>query len=257
MSSLKPLPFAEALAFWAGKIKIGPKAFKELSDNGKTVAFAVSRIAAGDELNTVYRLLGDALEKGTTFREFQAGAADILERRGWAGKNEWKARSIFDTNVNSALNAGQYQVLNRNRDIFPYWQYSAINDARTSDFCRWMRNRVFAADDPVWRKIWPPNHHSCRSTVIGLTADQVIERGLTVETRNPLGQQVTVVEGGETRVVTLSPADGFASNPGEVWLQTIAEVAREKVDGYPPALAALVLQELLTDNDVALLFGER
>ena len=251
---LEPAPFSEAVAYWLDKIKVGPKDFAELSDRGKAIAFAVSRIAKGDELDTVYRLLHEALIHGTTFEDFQAGAGDIFTRRGWSGGSAWKVESIFRTNIQSAYNAGQYQVLDRNRDMFPYWQYSAILDSRTSDFCRYMNGRVFPADSPVWSSSFPPNHFSCRSTVIGLTPEDIRDRGLVVESDNPLGKQVTIADGEETRTVELNPDKGFRANVGEVWLDTIADVSRNKVAGYlHAAIAQAVLEDLLTGSDYDIL----
>lgn len=252
MKRLEPLPFKEALTFWADKIKIGPKDFLELSDNAKTIAFAVSRIAIGDELNTVYRLLEDSLSNGTGFETFKAGASDILERRGWTGRNAYKAEGIFRTNIQSAFNAGQFQVLDRNRDIFPYWQYSAIEDSRTSPFCRFMNNKVYPADHPIWERIFPPNHYSCRSTVVGLTAEQVAGDGLTVEQEDFVGKEVALSDG---EVVVISPDEGFLSNPGKVWKESIGRFADKKLADYPSALSLLVLQELLTSKDVSVLLN--
>ena len=67
----------------------------------------------------------------------------------------------------------------------PYWQYDAVNDSHTRPSHLAMDGRVFPADSPVWDTWYPPNGFRCRCTVTTLSARQVKERGLKVETEAP------------------------------------------------------------------------
>ena len=253
---LEPLPFLEALAFWADKIQLGPKDFAALSDRAKALAFGVSRIAIGDELNTVYTLFQRALSDGLTLEEFRAESGDIFERRGWTGRNAWKVDSIFRTNIQSAYNAGKYQSLMRNLDIFPYWMYSAIDDDRVRQTHHAMDNRVWPADHPIWASWFPPNGFMCRCTVIGLTEEQVISRGLIVETDIPTGSlPIYDTDGNVTGNVPMAPDEGFAVNPGQVWLQTFGDYADRKLGTFADLLKQAALADLLTSQDMALLLS--
>jgi len=252
---LEPLPFLEAIAYWENKVKISPKAFAALSDRAKTLAFGVARIAQGDELNTVYSMLDKAIRDGLSFEEFKLGTGDIFDRRGWSGSHAWKVDSIFRTNIQTAYNAGHYQQLVKDVDIFPYWMYSAIDDHRTRPTHAAMDNRVWPADHPVWATWFPPNGFLCRCSVIGLTEQHVRSGDITVETDDPTGQTVPILDddGRQAGSTVLRPDKGFAVNPGEVWAESIAEYAKDKLAGYPDALRRMVLAELITDHDFALL----
>jgi len=46
------------------------------------------------------------------------------------------------------------------------FQYSAVLDEHTTDICSSLNGSVYAADDPVWGSITPPNHFNCRSLLI-------------------------------------------------------------------------------------------
>jgi len=35
-----------------------------------------------------------------------------------------------------------------------------------TDICAGLDGKIYLADDPIWDTIWPPNHFSCRSTVV-------------------------------------------------------------------------------------------
>jgi len=51
------------------------------------------------------------------------------------------------------------------------YQYSAILDDRTTEFCEEMNNRIFKAGDIG--DIEPPNHFNCRSRLIPITIDEI------------------------------------------------------------------------------------
>ena len=91
---LTPLPMAEAQAFWADKVQLGPGEFAKLSAEAKVKAFAVSGIARGDELTTVFEAIRRAIDQGTTLADFKKECGAIFERRGWTGKRTWRVDNI-------------------------------------------------------------------------------------------------------------------------------------------------------------------
>ena len=70
MIELTPLPMTEAQQFWADKVQLGPGEFAKLSAEAKVRAFAVSGIAKGEELNTVFTAMQRAIDQGTTLEQF-------------------------------------------------------------------------------------------------------------------------------------------------------------------------------------------
>lgn len=226
MITLDPLPMTEAQTFWRDKIQLGPGEFAKLSAEARVRAFAVSGIARGDELATVFAALFRAIDQGTTLEEFKRDCAGIFERRGWTGKRAWRIDNIFRTNIQTAYNVGQYKQLAEARDVLPVWQYSAINDARTRPTHRAMDGRAWPADHPMWDVWFPPNGYRCRCSVIGLTAGQARERGLRVEEQDPTHTLVEPTDpetGARLPARQLLPDPGFAHNPGKVVYGGMAE----------------------------------
>lgn len=248
MISFDPLPMAEAQAFWRDKVQMGPGAFSKLSAEAKVKAFAVSGIAKGDELATVFTAMQKAIDQGTTLAEFKKDCAEIFERRGWTGKRAWRIDNIFRTNIQTAYNIGHYRQLREAGDLFPFWQYSAVNDGRTRPTHRAMGGRVWPADHPIWNIWFPPNGYRCRCSVIGITRRQAERRGVTVETDDPtngLIEPIDPVTGNRMPARQLIPDPGFAHNPGKVWLEGLGEVYADRIMAWPEALRRPALQDLL------------
>ena len=219
MLKLEPLPMEEAQAFWQGKTRISAREFARLTDTAKVKAFAVSGIAKGDELDTVFLALKKAIDQGSTLEEFKADCADIFERRGWTGKRTWRVDNIFRTNIQTAYNVGQYKQLMEDQATLPVWQYSAINDSRTRPTHLAMDGRAWPANHPMWDIWFPPNGYRCRCSVIGLTASQAASRGIEVETVDPTNTLIEPIDpltGNRMPARQLLPDPGFKTNPGKV-----------------------------------------
>ncbi|MDN3515355.1 MAG: phage minor head protein [Candidatus Brocadia sp.] len=161
MLDLRPLPMEDAIAFWKDKYLLSPGQYRQLSDEAKTRAFAISGIAKGDELSTVFAAMQRAIEEGTTFDEFKKAAGDIFARRGWTGKAAWRVETIFRTNIQTAYSVGRYKEMVAVKRDRPYWQYSAVNDSRTRPTHWAMNGKVFPADHPFWDTWYPPNGYNC------------------------------------------------------------------------------------------------
>jgi SPP1 gp7 family putative phage head morphogenesis protein len=241
------LPMRGAQAFWRDKVQVEPEVFKAIADEAKGRAFAVSGIAKGDELNTVFQALQRAIDNGTTFEDFQDECVETFARRGWNGKNPWRVANIFSTNIQTAYNVGRYDQLQQEKDILPYWMYDAINDGVVRPTHRDMDGRVYPVDHPIWNSWYPPNGYGCRCSVSGLTREQVTSRGLDVATENSATGETELVNTGTGAVREVSPVSpdvGFDSNPGKDWWQQTDKIIRERLKTYPPELASLVEAEL-------------
>ncbi len=231
MIDLRPLPMEEARQFWAGKVILGPGEFAQLSAEAKVRAFAVSGIARGDELSTVFAALQKAINQGTGFDRFKEEAAEILQRRGWTGRRAWRIDNIFRTNIQTAYSVGRYQQMMEVADARPYWQYSAVNDSRTRPTHAAMDRKVFRHDHPFWDSWYPPNGFRCRCGVITLSEDDVREHGLEIEERDPTGKLIEPVDpltGRKLPARLMMPDHGFKNHPGKAAWGGLAEA-----DGRP------------------------
>jgi SPP1 gp7 family putative phage head morphogenesis protein len=234
--TLEALPMQEAIAFWKDKIQLGPAAFAKLDNEARLKAFAVSGIAKGDELSSVYQALQRAIEDGISYGEFKKQCAEIFARRGWSGKREWRVQNIFRTNIQTAYNAGRWQRQKERTGSFPYLMYNAVNDRRTRPTHRAMDGKVFPAEHPFWDTWYPPNGFRCRCSVLSLTEGQVKRRGLTVETEDPTNTAVLIphpATGEQIAMQQLLPDPGFNYHPGKAAFGGIGRVARKQFEPLP------------------------
>lgn len=252
--NLEPLPMGEAQKFWRDKVMLSPKEFKALADEAKAKAFAVSGIAKGEELATVFAALQRAIDQGISFDQFKKECGDIFERRGWTGKRAWRVDNIFRTNIQTAYNVGRYKQLQEDKDVLPYWMYSAVNDSRTRPEHLAMNGRTWPADHPVWNTWYPPNGYRCRCSVIALTATQVKNRGVKIEEKDPTGRLIEPrsPESGELMPAKqLLPDPGFDRNPGQDYWGDLAGTVEERLAQYPAQLATAVLKEMGRQKELA------
>lgn len=221
MLDFEPLPIDEAIEFWRNKVQLSPRQFAQLADEAKNLAFAVSGIAKGDELTTVFEALNRAIAQGDSFGEFKKQIREIVERRGWTGKKAWRVENIFRTNIQTAYSVGRYRQMMEVRQSRPYWQYSAVNDSRTRPTHRAMHGLVFPSDHAFWKTWYPPNGYNCRCGVVTLSKAEMEREGLKAETKDPTGKLIEPIDpktGNRMLARPLLPDPGFAHNPGEtVW----------------------------------------
>jgi len=117
---------------------------------------------------------------------------------------------VYFQNIKASQMAAKYDMLYRNRDEYPYWQYVAILDGKTRPAHLALHGKIFRADDPFWNTAFPPNGFNCRCNVKPLSSDDV--KGMKIE------------NGGS---IFFQPDKGFANNPGKdlEWIEQKQEEA--------------------------------
>ena len=237
---LKPLPMKEAMRFWADKTQLSPSQFAKLSDAAKVKAFAVSGIAKGSELTTVFEALERAISQGISFDEFKKSCGDIFARRGWAGVKAWRIDNIFRTNIQTAYNVGRYKEMMEVAPTRPYWQYSAVNDSRTRPAHIAVNGKIYRYDHKFWDTWYPPNGFRCRCGVTTLSERELNRDDLNIETDDITGHLIEPTDpatGNKMPARLLMPDPGFTHHPGKTVYSGIAE--KPAVAGIPKPFAGL------------------
>ncbi len=219
--SFEPKPFAEALAFWDGKVILKPGQFARLSNEAKVRAFAVGGMAKGQQLTTIYQALRKQMESGVSFADFKKDIAEVIQKRGWTGRKAWRVDNIFRTNLQTAYQTGRYRQMADNAANRPWWMYDAVMDGSTRPTHAAQHGKVYRHDHPFWDTWYPPNGFRCRCSVRTLSDRQLEVRGLTPETADPTGklmEPVDPVTGNKLPARLMMPDQGSAHHPGKtVW----------------------------------------
>lgn len=152
------LPMTDAQAYWDGKVAVSPAEYKAMSAESKVGAFAAAEIAKGEELYTAQRAINRAIAEGTTLADFKKDAADVFARRGWDTEKPYRIDLIFRNNVQTSYAVWQWKEINTG-NLFPFVQYSSINDSRRTPICKRLAGKIWRREDPALDTVAPLNHH--------------------------------------------------------------------------------------------------
>jgi SPP1 gp7 family putative phage head morphogenesis protein len=146
----------------------------------------ITGVMKEDILKAVKSMVFDGIKSGLT-------TADVIKNlEGYFSKYDFedlddtdvsaipgRLQTIVRTNMNDAYNQGrlaEYQDPELEGYVVAY-EYSSIIDSRTTDICDEdnLDGRIYAADDPIWSQITPPNHFNCRSTILPIVQGEQYE----------------------------------------------------------------------------------
>lgn len=160
-------------------------------------AFTVAHVARMDILQDIRGAVDEALADGQTFEAFRKDLEPALKKKGWWGRQKGinpktgaeesflagsphRLRTIYNTNMKSAWNAGREEFFQRNKKNRPYGQYVAVMDPATRHTHAELHGKVFHLDDPFWDRFTPPLDYNCRCRKRALSSAQVKRNGVKV-----------------------------------------------------------------------------
>jgi len=200
-SSVDPTNPLAAIDYFRSKALMTDEAFEEDAAANHAKSFMLAGVADLDVIDHVFRELDKSIATGTDFREFKASCKESLEN-AWGGtvaNPGWRLETIFRTNIQSAYQAGRYKEAREGQADRPYGFFSFVDDDRQSDICGDLADqfegKAIALDDPIWNKVWPPNHYNERTDVVTLTEGEALEQGVLDHEDVPDSEDVEVAEG--------------------------------------------------------------
>lgn len=206
------LPFEEAIAFAKKRIPLTDAEWAKLADADRAAAFTIAGVAKLDLLSELQEALNKALTDGSTLRDFQKTANEVLTKSGMDPLSSFQAETIFRNSVQTAYAVGRHEQMSRPAVLArrPIWVYDAIDDDSTRPAHRAMDQKAFRADDPIWATWYPPNGHRCRCSVYSLSEREASRRGIIVERGSEFLARPHEIDG---KTVNVVPDAGFATNP--------------------------------------------
>ena len=237
---LKPLPPAEAIAYFRQKGLLPSFAWEDVWQEEHARAFTVAKAMQREVLEDIRAALDEALTEGRTLEQFREQLTPILQARGWWGVQEMtdpltgeaelvqlgsprRLRTIFEVNMRSAYQAGRWERIERVKAAMPFLRYVAVQDDRTRPEHRAWHGVVLPVDDPWWNTHYPPCGWRCRCTVTQMNARTLARRGFEVTTYPPRFPMKTYTNRrtGEVTTVEGGIAPGFNFNVGRAYLNGV------------------------------------
>lgn len=125
------------------------------------------KFAAGKTLGQVQEL-NQLFRQSKSFEEFLALAQDKVDvfNRQWL-------ETEYTTAVLTGEAAATYNRLKGQTDIFPYWTYKTAGDHLVRPAHQLLEGLTLPANDPRWKKIFPPNGWKCRCYIVPRMAHEV------------------------------------------------------------------------------------
>jgi len=213
----EPLPFDEAIDYFADKVPLTKDELKKLSLKAQKKAFTVATEQKMEAISGVKVAVEKALTDGISLGEFRKNVNALFDALGVTSMNPFHVETVFRTNIQTAYSVGRWQKMTH-PDVLkerPYLEYDALDDARDSHAA--MNGKIYPADHPIWDTWYPPNGFNCRCRVNSVSKEEISEEGLTVEKDIPQ---------------FVMPDDGFENNPAADvyepdWSKYPAELRRQ------------------------------
>lgn len=215
----------QAVEFLRQKKMLAAKVFtKDLKESALARATTIARLTSAEMTKDIYQSLETAMREGKPLHQWKKELVGEFERKGWLAGHDKKIskgidgklladpktgeyfgtprrlNTIYRVNMQAAYSAARYQRLRDNVDNRPYWQYSAVGDARTRPAHLALSGKIYRYDDPFWTTFYPPNGFNCRCTVIALSDRDLARRGID-----------EVGDSSEFLVEATRPADKFGN----------------------------------------------
>lgn len=257
----------QAVEFLRQKKMLAAKVFtKDLKESALARAATIARLSSAEMTKDIYQSLETAMREGKPLHQWKKELVGEFKRKGWLAGHDKKIskgidgklladpktgeyfgtprrlNTIYRVNMQAAYSAARYQRLRDNVDNRPYWQYSAVGDARTRPAHLALSGKIYRYDDPFWTTFYPPNGFNCRCTVIALSDRDLARRGIgevgdssefLVEATRPADKF-----GNKEKTVGFKLADGTVRIADKGFDYNVGRISyKPNLDLYPEKLA--------------------
>lgn len=117
-------------------------------------------IFSGAKTYQQVRDMGGLIASTKSFSEFQSKAREVYDQY-----NKHWLKAEYQTAQGQGQMAVLWGQIEHTKDIFPYLEYKAVIDSKTSEICKPLDGVILKVDDPFWDKYSPLNHFNCRCTI--------------------------------------------------------------------------------------------
>lgn len=186
MMLLKPAPHKEAAKFIQDKPAVTRAVFNELLPELQARAFTVTGIESANVLQDIRDRIAD-LPLGGNWDEIKAELAEKIspfltsdegdpeaKAKGKA-KAERRAELLIRLHGFQAYSASAYRVMDRQRDVFPFWMYRSMGDGKVRDSHAALNGKILPSTSPFWQKHYPPWEWACRCQAVPMMEADVDE----------------------------------------------------------------------------------
>lgn len=218
--------------------------WSEVAPREHALQFTVARTAGFDVLDDIRQATRKAVVDRIPFEQFRDELVPVLKAKGWWGRREVadprtgeiataqlgsvrRLELIYDANIRSAQAAGDWERIQRVKDVLPFLEYlTSTSERKRPLHLSWVGTTLLSSDS-WWSTHYPPNGWRCKCRVRSRAAPR--EGASTVRppfAARPWTNQAT----GETRLVPAGIDPGWDNNPGRTREQMAGKRLVERLD---------------------------
>ena len=227
------LPFAEASAWFRGKLNIPTTKWDELEGSAHGKGFMSAGAYQADLLNELRQMTDKAIDGGTDIRAFRKQFRPLVERYGWqlqGGGPAWRSDLIWRTNIQTAYQAGRWQQFEiANVEFLKYVHNDGVRNPRPNHLA--MDGIILPRTDPFWQINYPPNGWGCKCRAVAATRAEYEAARPELRMRPENWQDL--------------PDKGWDYNVGTAGKQHLADAMLEKMGRMPQDIAEVWMQLIM------------
>lgn len=262
----------EAKRYLSRKAVVETEDWDDLKWGEHAHAFTVAHSRNAAVLDDIFGLLNKAMDGGESYETFRKGMRDLMEKKGWYGRQDkgpddegyinWRTKLIYHVNMRTAYEAGRYRQQLRGAELRPIWVYKSklVGSNRRQDHVA-LHDKAFRYDDPFWDANRPPNGWGCECSVVTLSESGAEREGIEVLSSGPDGRPPAVI-GPDGKMVdwdNFSPEE-WRYNPGREALapnfSRYTNLAATRLSDGKSALSHVVDRYLADMDNTRLTQGE-
>ena len=250
-------PFQEQVDFLKNKLDLPTEHYDDLKKSAHDRAFVVAGATKADLLADLHDAVIKASESGKGIKWFKENFESIVQKHGWEGwtgsdtlaGRDWRARVIYQTNMQSSYNAGREAQLNDPDllKIMPYWKY--IHDDRVSHprpLHESWNGLVLHHTDPWWKTHSPQNGYGCRCRKDPVTARQYKGHQAPDD-----GTYTHTDRNGNVHTLPMGVDYGFDYSPGASVKEQLNPFIENKIKSLPVKLGEAFKADIITLGTVS------
>jgi SPP1 gp7 family putative phage head morphogenesis protein len=208
------VPPTAAIDILRNKVPMTQAAWERLNAQARLGAWYIAGIESVDLIARAQRLLIEGLEQGLTTEQIIRNIREAYSSYGVTPENPSHIDTMVATNLMQAYNAGRISQMLDPAVVgaLPFWVYRTMGDNRVRPAHRALQGFIARADDPFWRKYYPPNGFNCRCMVDAIGGEHAREVAGNQNFTAPAAGRIPTVNGQPA-----VPDPGFGGWPGGFW----------------------------------------
>lgn len=238
--------------------------WRDVAPEEHAFSYTVAKSAGYDILDDMKAAMSEANAKRQPFEEFQRNIIWTLHQKGWWGKSleidpltgeeklvqlgsTRRLRTIYWANTATARSAGEWERTERNKDFLPFLVYVlSTAERKRPEHQQWV-GIVARVDDPIWKRLFPPNGWGCQCRTRQITRREAISLGWRegepafIIKERPWRNKRT----GETIMVPEGVDPGWDTNPGQLRAENTSRFLHDKIEAMPANRQRIAIEDIV------------